>query len=202
MLLRSRKVPVVEISEIRGHEAIDLTVGVSNFDTAYAMTSRLIDIGYKRIGFVSTPTHGNDRLQQRRIGYRAALTDRGVHSQGAERWEIEMPITTRGGSEAVSILRNRDPSIDAVFFSSDTLAIGAIQECHRRGWKIPDDLAIAGYGDTELAASLYPSLTTVRVPRYQMGRKAVEHLTRRIAGERNLSPCITINFDIVEREST
>ncbi len=193
---------MVEISEIRGREPIDLTVGVSNFDTAYAMTTRLIDIGYKRIGFVSTPSHGNDRLQQRRIGYRAALKDKDIQIQGSDRWEIEMPITSRGGSEAVSILRNRDPAIDAVFFSSDTLAIGAIQECHRRGWKIPDDLAIAGYGDTELASELYPKLTTVRVPRYQMGRKAVEHLARRIAGERNLAPCITINFDIVEREST
>ena len=113
-----------------------------------------------------------------------------------------MPITTRGGSEAVSILKNRDPSIDAVFCSSDILAIGAVQECLRRGWKIPADIAIAGYGDTELAAQLYPRLTTVRVPRYQMGRKAVEHLARRIDGEHDLAPVITINFDIVEREST
>ena len=200
LLLKSRALPVVEISETRGREPIDLVVGVSNFDTAYGMTSRLIDIGYKRIGFVSTPTHGNDRLQQRRIGYRAALKDKGV--KASERMEVEMPITSRGGSEAVSILKNRDPSIDAVFFSSDTLAIGAVQECHRRGWKIPGDLAIAGYGDTELAAELYPKLTTVRVPRYQMGRKAVEHLARRIEGERNVAPVVTISFDIVEREST
>ena len=199
-LLMSRSLPVVEISEIRGREPIDLLVGVSNFDTAYAMTTRLIDIGYKRIGFVSTPVHGNDRLQQRRIGYRAALKDKGL--KVSERMEVEMPITTRGGSEAVSILKNRDPSIDAVFFSSDILAIGAVQECLRRGWRIPADLAIAGYGDTELAAQLYPRLTTVRVPRYQMGRKAVEHLARRIDGEHDLAPVITINFDIVEREST
>jgi len=199
-LLKSRSLPVVEISEIRGREPIDLLVGVSNFDTAYAMTSRLIDIGYKRIGFVSTPVHGNDRLQQRRIGYRAALKDKGL--KVSERMEVEMPITTRGGSEAVSVLKNRDPSIDAVFFSSDILAIGAVQECLRRGWKIPGDIAIAGYGDTELAAQLYPRLTTVRVPRYQMGRKAVDHLARRIEGEHDLAPVITINFDIIEREST
>jgi len=199
-LLKARQMPVVEISEIRGREPIDLIVGVSNFDTAYAMTTRLIEIGYQRIGFVSTPTHGNDRLQQRKIGYRAALKDKGI--AGSPRLEIEMPISSRGGSEAVSILKNRDAEIDAVFFSSDTLAIGAVQECHRRGWKIPEDLAIAGYGDTELASELYPKLTTVRVPRYQMGRKAVEHLARRIAGDRNLQQCITINFDIVERETT
>ena len=199
-LLKRSAAPVVEISEIKGRQPLDMAVGVSNFETAYAMTMHLAAKGYRRIGFVSTPVHGNDRLQQRKIGYRAALKDKGI--QASERLEIEMPITSRGGSEAVSTLKNRDPSIDAVFFSSDTLAIGAVQECHRRGWKIPEDLAIAGYGDTDLAAELHPRLTTVRVPRYQMGRRAVEHLARRIAGERNLAPCITINFDIVEREST
>ena len=47
-----------------------MAVGISNFETAYAMTAHLATKGYKRIGFVSTPIHGNDRLQQRRIGYR------------------------------------------------------------------------------------------------------------------------------------
>ena len=199
-LLRSNALPIVEISEIKGREPIDVAVGVSNFDTAYAMTTRLVDIGYKRIGFVSTPVHGNDRLQQRRIGYRQALEDRGISSRS--RHEVEMPITSAGGSEAVSILKAREPSIDAVFFSSDVLAIGAVQECHRRGWRIPQDVAIAGYGDTELAAQLFPRLTTVHVPRYQMGRKSIEVLARRIAGETIPQRCVAVSFAIVEREST
>ena len=72
-LLRSSGAPVVEISEIKGRKPLDMVVGVSNFETAYAMTMHLAAKGYKRIGFVSTPIHGNDRLQQRRTGYHAAL---------------------------------------------------------------------------------------------------------------------------------
>jgi len=113
-----------------------------------------------------------------------------------------MPITSVGGSEALNILKLRDPTIDAVFFSSDVLAIGGVQECHRRGWKIPKDVAIAGYGDTELAAQLFPRLTTVRVPRYQMGRKSIEVLARRIAGEAGLPKQVAMPFVIVERETT
>ena len=199
-LLKNNSIPVIEISEIRGHDPIDVAVGVSNFDTAHLMTTRLLEIGYKRIGFVSMPLHGNDRLQQRRIGYRQALIDRGLPHN--PRHEIEMPITSRGGAEAMGVLKARDPEIDAVFFSSDVLAIGAIQECHRRGWRIPQDVAIAGYGDTELAAELYPRLTTVHVPRYAMGRKAVEVLARRIAGETMLEKQFSVPFEIVEREST
>ena len=69
---------MVEISEIKGRKPIDMVVGVSNFETAYAMTMHLAAKGYKRIGFVSTPIHGNDRLQQRRTGYHAALTELGI----------------------------------------------------------------------------------------------------------------------------
>ena len=45
-----------------------------------------------------------------------------------------MPITAQGGAEALGLLTDRHTDIDAIFFSSDTLAIGAVQECHRRGW--------------------------------------------------------------------
>ncbi|MBZ9938427.1 LacI family DNA-binding transcriptional regulator [Mesorhizobium sp. BR1-1-16] len=197
-LLISGRVPIVEISEVRGRDPIDMALGVSNFDTAYAMTSHLLDKGYRRIGFVSTPVHGNDRLQQRRIGYRQALLDRG-HSYPAP-LEVELPITPAGGADAVSILTERDAALDVIFCSSDTLAIGAVQECHRRGWRIPERLAIAGYGDVDLASQLFPRLTTVHVDRYGMGRRAVEQLVKSLAGE-DIPKVETIGFEIIDRES-
>src|SRR2546423_14439621 len=108
------------------------------------MPSHLVERGSRRIGFVSTPIHGNDRLQQRRIGYQRALLDRG--HRYAQNLEIEVPITPQGGAEALHLLSRRDGELDVIFCSSDTLAIGAVQECHRRGWAIPQRLAIAGYG--------------------------------------------------------
>ena len=82
----------------QGQAPIDMAVGVSNFETAYAMTMHLARKGYRRIGFVSTPIHGNDRLRQRRTGYHAALADLGV---AHEDMEVEVPITPRGGAEAL-----------------------------------------------------------------------------------------------------
>jgi LacI family gluconate utilization system Gnt-I transcriptional repressor len=198
-LLKLGEHAVVEISEIRGRKPIDMAVGVSNFDTAYAMTCHLIDKGYRRIGFVSTPVHGNDRLQQRRIGYRQALVDRGYAYP--QNLEIEVPITLAGGAQALAMLSERDRKLDVIFCSSDTLAIGAVQECHRRGWNIPNRVAIAGYGDIDLAAQLYPKLTTVRVKRYEMGRLAVEQLLRRLRGEEKLARVLALGFEIIERES-
>ena len=198
-ILGDSRVPIVEISEIRGKKPIDMAVGVSNFETAYAMTAHLASKGYKKIGFVSTPIHGNDRLQQRRIGFRQAMTDLGLHYNPD--LEVEVPITPEGGAEALRILSARDPKVQVIFFSSDTLAIGAVQECHRLGWKIPDRLAIAGYGDLDLAAQLYPTLTTVRVPRYEMGRQAVRQLLRRLSGDTKSPTIVSLGFQIIDRES-
>lgn len=198
-LLVSSGAPVVEISEIKGRQPIDMVVGVSNFETAYAMTMHLAAKGYKRIGFVSTPIHGNDRLQQRRTGYHAALTELGIDNHAS--MEVEVPITAAGGAQALSTLTERHKDIDAIFFSSDTLAIGAVQECHRRGWAIPGRIAIAGYGDMDLAAQLYPPLTTVKVNRYEMGRRAVRQLLDRLSGKQKLATITSLGFEIVDRES-
>ena len=100
-----------------------------------------------------------------------------------EDMEVEGTITSKGGAEALEALTDRHPDIDAIFYSSDVLAVGAIQECHRRGWKVPERIAIAGYGDMELSAELYPRLTTVRVDRQAMGRRAVVHLADRAEPE-------------------
>jgi LacI family gluconate utilization system Gnt-I transcriptional repressor len=193
-------IPVVEISEIKGRRPIDMAVGVSNFETAYTMTMHLAAKGYRVIGFVSTPVHSNDRLQQRRTGYQAALRELGAEPRDG--LEIEVPITSEGGARALVELAERHPDIEAVFFSSDVLAVGAVQECHRRNWKIPGRIAIAGYGDMELSAQLVPPLTTVRVNRYEMGRRAVRQLLAKLGGERNLPAIVNVGFEIVDRATT
>lgn len=198
-LLTSSGAPVVEISEIKGRKPLDMVVGVSNFETAYAMTMHLAAKGYKRIGFVSTPVHGNDRLQQRRTGYNAALAELGFRNRGD--MEVEVPITAQGGAEALVTLTSRHKDIDAIFFSSDTLAVGAVQECHRRGWAVPGKIAIAGYGDIDLAAQLFPPLTTVKVNRYEMGRRAVRQLLARLGGDTKVPTITSLGFEIVDRDS-
>jgi LacI family gluconate utilization system Gnt-I transcriptional repressor len=115
--------------------------------------------------------------------------------------EVEVPITPRGGAEALTAITDRHADVDVIFFSSDTLAIGAVQECHRRGWRIPERLAIAGYGNMDLGAELYPALTTVHVPRYDMGRRAVTELFDRLQTGRIDRKIIAVDFSIIDRDS-
>jgi LacI family transcriptional regulator, gluconate utilization system Gnt-I transcriptional repressor len=191
-ILLTRRIPVVEISEIEGQEPIGALVGVSNHAAARAMTLHLAAKGYRRIAFIDTPPHGNDRLQRRALGYRAAMAE-----LRRKPIAIEGPMTVEFGAQALALLHSLRP--DVVFCPSDTLAIGLLQACHRAGVKVPQDLAVAGYGDLDLAAQMYPSLTTVCVRRYEMGRLAAQTVLDMAMGGK---PDVTdIGFEIIDRES-
>ncbi len=97
----------------------------------------------------------------------------------------------------------RDPEITAIACYNDRLAMGAYQALHELGISVPDQVSIVGFDDLELiSAGLRPGLTTVRLPHYQMGREAVEHLIR-ICEERDevSQKTIEIRGELVVRDS-
>ena len=89
---------------------------------------------------------------------------------------------------------------------SDLPAYGAIMECHRRGWKVPERLAIAGFGDFEISQHCWPSITTVSVGCTEIGHKAGDIMMQAIEGMRSNTPLpqqiVTIPHSIIERESS
>ncbi|MHA6732162.1 LacI family DNA-binding transcriptional regulator [Devosia sp. A369] len=195
-LLRERGYPVVEISEIEGVEPIDCVVGISNFQAAYEMTEYLFGRGYRRIGFIGATPHGHDRAARRTLGYRAACETLGLPVL------VRIgPMENAFGSNALIELTDETPEIDAIFCASDTTAVGVIFECQRRKWAIPDRLAVAGFGDLEIASQIVPTMTTVRVNRKEMGRQAAATILDRVAG--STTRVVTdIGFKIIQRQST
>ena len=92
---------------------------------------------------------------------------------------------------------------DAVFFAGDVLAVGAALECQRRGWKVPGRVAIASFDDHEIAAQVTPALTALRIPRYEIGRRAAELILERHGGVKHRKPVvIDVGFEIIARDST
>ncbi len=90
---------------------------------------------------------------------------------------------------------------DAVFLAGDVLASGAVLEANRRGWKIPDRIAIAGSDDNELQACVSPPLTTLRFPRYEIGRRAAGLLRDRLQGSAHGPVVMDLGYEIIQRES-
>jgi LacI family gluconate utilization system Gnt-I transcriptional repressor len=198
-LVRNAGIPVVETGNLVSRP-IDLLVSYSNFDAATAMTDYLIGRSYRRIAFVGQIASQNERARERQRGYRAALTSAGLDLD--EGLIIETPGSFENGANAIVQLMGIRPNIDAVFFAGDVLAIGAMLECNRRGWEVPKQVAIAGFDDWEISRRFAIPITTLDIPRYQIGVRAAELMLSRLNGERRKLPPIDVGFRIIERAST
>ena len=84
---------------------------------------------------------------------------------------------------AMRQLLDDDPKLDAVFVASDLMAHGALRTLHEAGRRVPDDVAVIGFDDIEMARYTEPPLTTVRQPIQQIGRELARNLLRQVAGE-------------------
>jgi LacI family gluconate utilization system Gnt-I transcriptional repressor len=197
-LLKHSGVPIVELGELTGRP-LDMVVSYSNFDAAKTLTTHLIKKGYQRIGFVCAGKQLSERQYLRWRGYRAALRQHGKAYSPTR--IVETGFGYRDGAEALLTLLKRDPRIVAVFFSSDMMAIGAELECLHRGWKVPERIAIAGFDDQDIAREAVPALTTIRVPREEIGRVAGQMLLDRLHGKSVAPKIIDVGFRLIERES-
>jgi len=203
-LLRQAGVPVVETWDIP-EDPIEQSVGFSNTEAAAAMVRHLHERGYRRIGYIGGASVLDHRGQQRQAGYLQAVASLGL--DGPRLVEHgESPITMSHGGESVRLLLQKWPDTDAVMCVSDLSAFGAIMECHRQGLKVPEDVAIAGFGDFEVSRYCTPTITTVSVDPYGIGRRAGQLLLASAKAQREHLPrpqevAIT-DYKILAREST
>jgi LacI family gluconate utilization system Gnt-I transcriptional repressor len=199
-LLRTFGVPVVETWET-SDEPVDMVVGYSNRKAAHAMTAQLLKAGYRRIVFVNGPSENNERARHRAEGYLAAMQEAGIPASPIHVVHDEGAILPETGAQALRDVRLAMPETDAIFFTSDVFAVGAILACREMGVAVPEEIGIAGFHDLEIGRVVSPALTTVHVPAMEMGRKAGEMILARLSGGR-LAARDEMDFTILERAST
>jgi LacI family gluconate utilization system Gnt-I transcriptional repressor len=197
-LLAGVSIPVVETWDL-ADDPIDMMVGFSNFAAAREITLALAERGYRHIAFAGVPPDSEPRSARRQAGYVQAMTERGL-PQFIDT-DIEVGLVIRNGGDALERLLARHPEIDAVFFANDPLAFGALQRCQRRGWAVPGRIAVAGFGDFEIARETIPTLTTVRIPGYDIGRTAARMILERGRNVRPAAQVVDLGFELVFRES-
>lgn len=196
-MLRSSGTPVVETGDLPA-DPVDMVVSYSNRAAAKAMTLHLARLGYKRIAFASLAA--NPRAEQRRLGFIDALEE--LKQKPDARRMVEVSRGFGGGEEAIAYLDRRLPDADALFCAGDVLAVGALFECERRGWGVPGRLAIASFDDLELMRHVTPPLTSLRLPRYEIGRRSAEMLLNHLEDRRMSVTTVDLGFEIVQRAST
>lgn len=198
-MIRRSGVPVVENGTLTP-QPLDMVVSYSNQDASRAMTQHLARLGYQRIAFVSLPLATNERSRDRRRGYLAALEESGLAAD--PRLVLEMPPGLASGAEALLRLVEGGGDPDAIFFAGDVLAIGAVLECTRRGWPVPGKVAIAAFDNFDLLGHLVPPVTTLKLPRLEIGRRSAEVLLDRITGRSRAAVAVDLRFEIIHRSST
>lgn len=202
--LRASGVPVIETWDLP-QNPIEHTVGFSNAQASGALVRHLHGKGYRNIAFIGGTSNRDTRGADRRRGYADAVRKLKLPAGRVISFG-QPPISMEQGGEAMALLMAQWPDVDAVMAVSDLSAFGALAECQRRGWNVPERIAIAGFGDFEVARSCHPRLTTVAIDCTGIGRAAGELLLRAIEaarnGERLPSETVLTPFHVAQREST
>ncbi|NJC72397.1 LacI family transcriptional regulator [Planosporangium thailandense] len=191
--LARRNIPVVVNGRPLGRPTVPY-VDVDNEDGARLAVRHLLDTGRRRIATIAGPQDmvaGIDRLN----GYRAELNDsdrRSIIATG--------DFTRESGIAAMRQLLADDPELDAVFAASDLMAAGALRALRQAGRRVPDDVAVIGFDDNEIARYTEPPLTTVRQPIIDLGRTMARLLLRIVDGG-GVDPATVLPTELVVRES-
>jgi LacI family gluconate utilization system Gnt-I transcriptional repressor len=189
-------IPVVETWDLTP-TPIDMLVGFSHAEVGRRVAEFLHAKGRRHLAMVI----GDDERAARRLGaFRATAAELGLPEVPFE--VVPAPTTLRSGRVTLAKLVERVPSIDAIFCTSDLLALGVLIEAQVRGLSVPGELAVVGFGDMELAADVHPALTTVQINGAAIGRQAAKFILDRVKGGTVESRIIDIGFSIIERQST
>lgn len=197
-LLAKSRTAVVE-TWTEGDAAIDMSVGCGDAAAAGQLVRILIDRGYRTIGFVGHDEPRSQRFEARREGFRTALQEAGLRSD----LMVDVPeaLGFAGGTQALEGLVMREPSLEALFCVTDVVAVGALLDCMRRGWAVPDRLAIAGYGNYEIGGQIPPGLATIDSRSYEIGWSAAALIAEKVETGTCQMPHRDIGYGLVMRGS-
>jgi LacI family transcriptional regulator, gluconate utilization system Gnt-I transcriptional repressor len=197
-MLRAAGIPVVQGGNIP-ERPIDMVAGTSNVAAAQTLVRGLIGRYGAAVGYIGHNPADNDRARDRRLGYELALAEAGVRPRPD--WMLEQPLSMQGGVDGIRALLALPERPRAIFCGTDVIATGAIFGCMRLGVAVPGVIAVAGYDDLEIAGQMSPSLTTVRIPRFEIGARAAEMIDLALAGRRPAHPVADMGFEVMWRES-
>lgn len=184
------------------HDVADpLTPSVvcTNQQGATEAVSYLIELGHRRIGFI-TGTMATNAARDRLAGYTAVLATHNLPFDPALIFEGDF-MQDSGYTGTRHLLALPEPPT-ALFVSSDLMAFGALDAARELGLRVPRDLSIVGFDDIPMAASTRPSLTTVRQPLEEMGRVATRMLLAFIADRTQVPESQVLGTELIVRETT
>ncbi len=201
VLERSPRAPAVAIA---GHRVIEgVTNVVLDQRRAAELTLRhLYSLGHRRIAFMRGGSHSSD-ADERWECMQAVAAELGIPVRPELTVQLKSRISTPElGLDPANELLQRKAPFTALVGYDDIAAIGAIRAIRDKGLRVPEDISVIGFDDIQSAAFHNPSISTIRQPLVRMGTLAAHTLLQRIRGESDVPQKLTVQPEIVIREST
>jgi LacI family transcriptional regulator len=195
--LAAVRTPMVIVD--RGLEGVDADlVRIDHEYGAYLATRHLLELGHRDIATISGPAT-TSVAQMRLAGFCRALEEAGIRV--ARGRMLESDFTSTGGYSAAAVLLENNPP-SAIFAANDMIGIGVLRAAAERNIRVPTDLSVIGFDDSQMSRYVYPALTTVGQSILQLGEMAAGVLLRRIAKPDLATEQRIVTPSIVLREST
>lgn len=196
-ILAGTGIPVVEMMETAG-DPIDMCVGIDHAASAREMAHHLYDKGYRRFGYLGW-YDSNYAAATRYRTFRDVLAEKGIALVAPRVFENSPDIAT--GKSALETLLASNPELDVVVFSNDPAAAGGMMHCLEHGIRVPEDLAIAGFGGLRYGQVLPRPLTTISLRRFEVGRRAARAIINRLVGQ-DVPRVTDLGYELIPGESS
>lgn len=191
------RTPVVLIDSY-AHSPRFCNVGLEDFNGSYNATRYLIEKGHRRIALASPHIKDGGVLQERFLGYKAALAEFSIPYDKKLVFQPGMDIAS---CKAVSSEILKQPGVTALVVTADIMAAGIMAGLKTHGVRIPEDISIIGFDDIALAQLVSPPLTTIRQDMNLKGRLAVDFMLKLLNGSPLETTEITLPTSLIERDS-
>lgn len=192
-MLKSLTVPAVVIGQqLSGYSC----VYHDDYYATYELTKLLLEKGRKKLGYISAIQQDKAVGEERYRGYRDAVCEAG-YGELAENFAIAA-FTVASGYEKTGELLEKYDGIDGLICATDTMAAGAMQYMREHNIKIPEQILLAGQGDSEMARVMEPPLITVHYSYKKSGEIAVQMLMEQMENKENATKEIKLGYRIME----
>jgi len=197
--IRNSGIPVVLIDYFP-KEGKFPSVLIDNLQGSYEAVIHLIKLGHRCIGFIGGSID-HPSIRDRLKGYEQALQEHGLSNNNNLVAKNQPDSSAEDGCQATKKLLRLATRPTAIFATNDTMAMGSIKAVREAGLRVPEDCAIVGFDDIEVASHTHPPLTTMRVPKEEMGALAVRKMTEIIESGEKFNEKTLIATELIVRGS-
>jgi LacI family transcriptional regulator len=197
-IIKDQGTPLVILDRRIDNTDVDIVRGDS-IGGARLLTQHLIDLGHRHIALINGP-HNVSTSEDRLIGYKQVMEENGLIDDIQYYYGL---FSQASGNSLTRIIFEKEPKPTAIFAANNLVAIGALRALNELGYRIPNDVALVSFDDIPDNLTIFPFMTAVSQPSYEMGKSATELLISRIKNGSNAGyKDIIFPVDFIKRDSS